>query len=62
MDNENGSENNNSEIIEQEVSQPDYPAYYADIVNAILLIPATLIVLAFFSCLYKIFINRRLRG
>lgn len=35
---------------------------YSDIVNAILVCPATLIVISFFICIYKIFINRRLRG
>ena len=34
----------------------------SNIVSAILMIPATLLVLAFFTCIYRIFINRRTRG
>lgn len=33
-----------------------------DIVNAILVIPATLIVISFFLIIYRMFINRRVRG
>lgn len=62
MADETGSENSNSEITLQETSDSSYSASLTDLTYAVLSIPATLIVLAFFACIYRIFINRRTRG
>lgn len=62
MDNETGSESSSEQNTIQEVVYDSPINPYSDIVGAILTIPATLIILAFFSCIYKIFINRRTRG
>lgn len=61
MVDENGFEDDSSEVIIQETYDSVSSNYYSDIVNAILLIPATLISICFFVCIYRIFINRRLR-
>ena len=62
MADETSGENNTEQVTIQEVSDDRSVDSSADIVGAILLIPATMIMLAFLSVVYKIFINRRLRG
>lgn len=62
MADETGSEDTNNEVIVQETSDSSYTASLTDVTYAILSIPATLIVIAFFACIYRIFINRRTRG
>lgn len=60
MDNQTSDSDNTEQVIIQEV--PSSSGDYSDIVVAILTIPATIIVLAFFACIYRIFVNRRTRG
>ena len=62
MDDQNNSEDDIQEVVVQEVGYDTSSSPYSDIVDAILLIPATLIVISFFSLIYRIFINRRLRS
>lgn len=62
MDNENGTEGDNNENTVQQEVITSTSSDYSDIVTAILYIPATLVVLSFFYCIFKMFINRRTRG
>lgn len=62
MDNSASDEGSVEQVVIQEVGNDSYSDYYRDIVGAILTIPATLIILSFFSAIYRIFINRRTRG
>ena len=62
MDDQDGSSDDIQEVVVQEVGNDTLSDPYSNIVSAILLIPATLIVISFFALIYRIFINRRLRS
>lgn len=62
MADQDGSTDDFQEVIVQEVGYDSASSPYSDIVNAILLIPATIFVVSFFALIYRIFINRRMRG
>lgn len=62
MDGQDDNTDSVQEVIVQTQDSSSIDNSSADIVGAILTIPATMIMLAFFSVIYKIFINRRLRG
>ena len=59
MDDQNGGSDDIQEVVVQEVGNDTLSDPYSDIVSAILLIPATIIVVSFFALIYRIFINRR---
>ena len=62
MDDQNGGSDDIQEVVVQEVGNDTLSDPYSDIVSAILLIPATIIVVSFFALIYRIFINRRMRN
>lgn len=62
MDDQTSSEDNIEQVVIQEADPNTVSADTTAIVGAILTIPATLIVLSFFSVIFKIFVNRRLRS